>query len=417
MIRTICALLCLSLSPPAPAAEAIDVEAIARRNMGTVLIIEGKRKEDGAPVQGSGCCISPEGHILATAHQAEGVGDFTGRLADGTRFSLTLIESRPEIEFALFKAEAPLPAHAVLGDARTLQSGAPLVSIAAPMALEFSTVSGTVANPDRTYGGYPVMQVALTATHGSSGGPVFDRSGRLVGLISGGFDDIDFSIVNKINNAFDLLKTHGVSGAPIDGAELQAVAASPADRDQQSAIDHYNRAVAAETLEAKRAAYREALTLWPDFFEARFNLALADGRAGDGEAAVTGYEKAATIRPENVATWRNLGRLHLKAQAFDRAEKAFATAVELAPEDARCHNELGEARRRAGNFDEAITSFERALALDENSAATHYNLALSLAAKENGAAAITHFERYLSLAPDAKDGAEVRAWIEKLKAP
>ena len=104
---------------PWAGAAPIDVEAVASRNMGSVLVIHGQRADTGVDVQGSGCCISPEGYVLATAHQAEGVKDFVGRLADGTKIPLTLVESRPEVEFALFKATTPLPAFAALGDAES----------------------------------------------------------------------------------------------------------------------------------------------------------------------------------------------------------------------------------------------------------------------------------------------------------
>ena len=53
--------------------EAVDIEGIVARNLPAVVLIHGKRQDNGAPVQGSGCVIHPAGYILATAHQAQGV--------------------------------------------------------------------------------------------------------------------------------------------------------------------------------------------------------------------------------------------------------------------------------------------------------------------------------------------------------
>ncbi len=409
--------ICLAYAPWS-AAQPLDVEAVASRNMATVLVIQGKRADTGAEVQGSGCCIHPDGYVLATAHQAEGVKDFVGRLADGTKVALELVESRPDVEFALFKATSPLPAHAMLGDGDTLKSGAPLVSIAAPMNLEFSTVSGTVANPNRTFDGYAVIQVALTATHGSSGGPVFDRDGRLIGLISGGFNDIDFTIVNKINNAFALLDAHGVRGEKMASAapsENRLVPAAGISESELRAIEAYNRGVAATSMEEKIEAYRLAATLLPDFYEASFNLAVAEASMGATAKAIESYQKAATLRPDGIEVKRNLGRLYLREKAYDKAIAIFEEARQLAPDDAQSYNDLGEACRRAERNDEAIGHFTESLRLNPDAPGAHYNLALTLAAAGKNEEAIKHFEAYLSLSPTASDADDVRAWIAKLK--
>lgn len=398
----------------------IDVESVAGRNMGSVLVIHGQRSDSGADVQGSGCCISPDGYVLATAHQAEGVKDFVGRLADGTKVSLTLVESRPEVEFALFKASTPLPQFAVLGDAEQLKSGTPLVSIAAPMDLEFSTVSGTVANPNRSLDGYSVLQVALTASHGSSGGPVFDRDGKLIGLISGGFNDIDFTIVNKINNAFPLLASHGIRASTLEvnsPSEVRLEAAAGASDAEIKAIEAYNQGVAASSPEEKIKAYELAAKLRPDFYEACFNLALVEADLGATAKAIAHYERAAEIRPGGVAVKRNLGRLYLREKTYDKAIQIFEEAIALAPDEAQGHNDLGEACRRAGRVDEAITHFKESLRLNEKLPGVHYNLALALAGAGQGSEAIQHFEAYLALSPTASDAEDVRAWIQKLKTP
>lgn len=405
---------------PWAGAAPIDVEAVAGRNMGTVLVIQGTRLDTGAEVQGSGCCIHPDGYVLATAHQAEGVTGFVGRLSDGTKVDLALVESRPEVEFALFKAASPLPAHAAIGNADDLKSGSPLVSIAAPMNLEFSTVSGSVANANRTFDGYPVIQVALTATHGSSGGPVFDREGRLIGLISGGFNDIDFTIVNKINNAYALLEAHGLRASTMAAAEpseSRLVPAAGISESELRAIEAYNRGVATASPEEKIQAYGLATTLLPAFYEACFNLAVAEASAGATEKAISSYQRAATLRPDGLEVKRNLGRLYLREKAYDKAAAVFEEALLLAPDDAQSHNDLGEACRRAERTEEAIGHFTESLRIDNDAPGVHYNLALALASAGKPAEATQHFEAYLALSPTAGDAEDVRAWIQKLKAP
>lgn len=397
-------------------AATLDVEAIAARNLPAVYIVHGTRIQDGAPVQGSGCCVHRDGYILATAHQAEGVHDFTAQSPDGSVVPLALISSRPEIEFSLFKAPGPLPAAADIGDAAALRSGAPIVSIASPISLEFSTVTGTVSNPNKAYNGYDVLLVTLTATHGSSGGPVFDKDGRLIGLISGGLTDVDFTIVNKINNAYELLSKAGITPPAGENEIGYLVPPDGVSDAERRAIDAYNRGVAADAAGEKIEAYTLATTLSPEFFEAHFNLAVTQAGAGHLENAARSYLRADKLRPASLEVKRNLGRLYLQAKQYDDAIAVFAEAVRLAPDDPRGHNDLGEACRRANRLDEAIRHLNEALRLNKDAPNVHYNLALAQTAAGNSAEATAHFEAYLALAPQAPDAAEVRAWIQKLKS-
>ncbi len=414
------ALCVVAAATKAVSADPIDAEAIAAGNMSAVVLIHGKRSDTGAKVQGSGCCVHPDGYILATAHQAEGVSGFTARFADGTEVPLNLVASQPEIEFALFKMEAPAPAVADLGDAETVKSGAPVVSIASPINLEFSTVSGTVSNPNKLYDGYPVMLVSLTATHGSSGGPVFDRAGRLIGLISGGLTDVNFTIVNKINNAYALLGTQNIlpGTAPSAGQdEAILIPAAGISTAELRAIEAYNRGVSAATPDDKIESYGLAVTLLPQFYEALFNLAVAQAGTGDVEEAARTYLAADKLRPDSTETKRNLGRIYLQAKQFNDAIAVFEEVRRLAPTVPQSHNDLGEAYRRAGKLEDAAEHFRASLALDNNAPGAHFNLAITLANAGQPEEAIRHFEAYLALAPAAGDREAVQNWINKLKTP
>lgn len=415
-------LLLFSLLLPSYPAWAIDLQSIVKQNEGAVVVIVGRNTTTGASVQSSGCFVDASGLILTTAHQVTGVDQLRARLVDGRESALSVVATDAVRELALLKAELRPVGVAVLGDARRLTSGAPLVSISAPVSLDFTTVNGIVSNTNRTYKGYPVIQTNLPASPGSSGGPVFDQNGALVAVIIGKIEGEDWiTVVNPVNNAFELLRSHGVAisetpGAPQSEPEDLIIPAKDITALELEAVRTYNRGVTASTPIEKAAEYRAAVGLLPSFYEAWFNLAVALTAINDVGAAADAYRHAAALRPKDVAVFRNLGRVLLKQQQFKEAVATFERAVALVPDQATAQNDLGEAHRQAGQLDKAERAFLKALALDGQYALARYNLGLTYAAQGRNSEAVVCLREYLRLTPNAADAAEVQALIERLSS-
>jgi len=277
-----------------------------------------------------------------------------------------------------------------------------------------------VSSPYRTYEGYRVIETDLPASPGSSGGPVFDKTGALIGVVVCKLTGQDWApFVNPINNAYPLQRRCGVPvpGQPsLDswGDEDEILPADGVTPLELEAVRAYNRGVRARTAEGKLAAYAAAVRLVPSFFEAWFNLAVAHAATGDPDAALEAYETAQALRPDAPEAAANLGRLFLEQGRVADALACFERVVELTPDSARAYNDVGEARRQAQQYGDAEDAFRTALRLDPAYAAAHYNLALTHAAEGRAAEAATGFRAYLRLMPGAADAAEVRAWIEEL---
>ncbi|MCX5759652.1 MAG: tetratricopeptide repeat-containing serine protease family protein [Candidatus Hydrogenedentes bacterium] len=401
------------------AAHAIDTEAIVQQNEKAVVVILGEKNDSGAPVQSSGCFIHESGLILSTAHQVHGVGSLHAKLIDGKDYPLSVIAVNETCEIALLKS-GTRPAHvARIGDASTLRSGSPLVSIGTPENLDFSTVTGIVSNTNRTYQNCPVLQTNIPASPGSSGGPVFDQRGLLVGVLIGKLRDQEWvTIVNPVNNAYSLLKEHGVPvPGPDNGDALgEIMPENTVDGIQRQAIETYNRGVQAAGNADKIAAYGAAVKLFPTFYEAWFNLATAYAAGGEYERALESLGRAEALKSNAVEVFRGKGRVLLKLRKYPEAIACLERAAILVPTDASAHNDLGEARRQAEDLAKAASAFETALKLDPAYGAARYNLGVTYAALGRAGDAIEQFQTYLRDAPDAPDAGKVREWIAKLQA-
>lgn len=399
-------------------ARAADVRAIAQRNEPGVLVIVGRRADTGAEVQSSGGCVDVSGLVLTTAHQVEGVVDLEGRLPDGRRVRLDIVEVHAERDLALLRADQPLPHALEIGDSRALASGAPLVCIAAPVNLAYTTVTGIVSNMHRTYRGYPVIQTDFRASPGSSGGPVFDERGLLIGLVIGKLADQEWvTVVNPIENAGPMLARHGLRPAWEAVEDFELVPAAGISESEFRAVEAYNRGTRATPPAQKAQAYALATRLLPGFFEAWFNLAIAREAEGDLAAAAEAAEQAALLRPREPAALRALGRLRLALGQLPEAERAYAAAVASAPDDARALAGLGEVCRRLDRLDDARAHLEAAVRAAPDFALAHYNLAVALAQSGARGEATAAFEAYLRLRPSAPDRAAVEDAIRELRQP
>lgn len=411
--------LCLLIA--AAPASAIDTEAIVQQNVRATVVILGTKSDTGASVQSSGCFVDPRGLILTTAHQVVGVEGLRAKYEDKSEHGVSVLEIDEDRELALLKSDAPPPKVARIGDWSALRSGAPLVSIATPKNLEFTVVDGIVSSTNRDLYDYPVLQTTLGASAGSSGGPVFDKHGELVGVIMGNLpDDKWIVLVNPVCNAYDLLRRHGVrlpdfarAGGVDAGTAI--IPADDATTREIDAIDAYNRGVAVTSPIEKAECYTEAINDIPRFFEAWFNLAVACAGAGRPGDAVAAYERAAKLRPGAVEVQRNLGRVHLGQGRYEEALACFDEALRLTPDDPSSRNDLGNAYRRSEQLDLAEEHLLAAVELAPDYADAHYNLGLTYYAAGRASDAIERFERYLELVPGASDRGRVEEWIDELK--
>ncbi len=400
----------------------LDTERIAAANEPSVAVLLGVKTDTQAPVQSSGCFVDASGLLLTTSHQVRGVERLRVRLADNREADASVLASDPSTEMALVKCAVPAPATARIGDAERLRAGAPLVAISAPEGLSLSVVNGIVSNLNRTYGGYRVIQTNLPASPGSSGGGVFDRNGALVGLVVSKLVERDWvTFVNPINNAYALLKRHGIHVqsvfAPLNDEDaLEIIPADNLSDRERRAIEAYNAGVGSTSPMEKVGAYATAVKLLPSFYEAWFNLGVAYAATGNPPSAVEAYRRAVALRPDAIEPQRNLGRVLLAQSDLDAAAACFQRAVELAPDDAASYNDVGEAQRRSGNLDAAAESFGKALALRPEYPAAQYNLALTWASLGQNEKAAEAFEAYLGHNPGAEDALAVRGWIGRLRA-
>lgn len=157
---------------------------------------------------GSGFIVDPEGYVVTNNHVVEGAGEITVILHDGSRHTATVKGRDPKTDLALLKIETPgeLP-YVRFGDSEKANVGDWVVAVGNPFGLGGSVSAGIISARGRDIHSGPYddyLQIDAPINRGNSGGPLFDATGKVVGINtaifspSGGSVGIGFAIPAKL---------------------------------------------------------------------------------------------------------------------------------------------------------------------------------------------------------------------------
>lgn len=165
--------------------------------------------------QGSGFFISADGYLLTNNHVVEHADSVDVVLSPEVHYTARVVGTDPRTDVALLKIDAPGPLpFAELGDSSTVKVGDWSLAIGNPFGLDHSVTLGIVSAKGRAIGAGPYddfLQTQAAINPGNSGGPLFDMSGRVIGIntaIVG--QGIGFAIpVDQVKPLIEELKAHG----------------------------------------------------------------------------------------------------------------------------------------------------------------------------------------------------------------
>ncbi|PZG15846.1 S1C family serine protease [Nonomuraea aridisoli] len=164
---------------PTPSATLTTAEVFERVGPSVVVIQAGKSL-------GTGVIAAEDGTVLTAHHVVEDAEDVTLRFADGTKAKAVVASSNPERDVATLKP-ARLPeivVPATLGGAPPV--GAPVVAIGNPLGLTYSVSTGVVSGLNRSAEEGDLnglIQFDASVNPGSSGGPLLDARGLVIGIV------------------------------------------------------------------------------------------------------------------------------------------------------------------------------------------------------------------------------------------
>ncbi|MDR1736055.1 MAG: S1C family serine protease [Oscillospiraceae bacterium] len=194
----------------------------------------------GQPVSqasaGSGFVLTADGYILTNHHVIDGASDIAVLLYDGSEYPAEIIGGDMKTDIAVLKIDAEGLIPVQIGDSDSLKVGDQVVGIGNPLGeLANSLTVGHLSAKKRIISiddtPRQMLQIVASVSPGNSGGPLFNISGQVIGVVSAktvadGVEGIGFAI--PINLAADianeLIQNGKVTGRPLLGISYQELA-------------------------------------------------------------------------------------------------------------------------------------------------------------------------------------------------
>jgi len=152
---------------------------------------------------GSGVIVDSFGNILTSLHVVKGASTIKVTFADGTESEAIIVNEQPKNDIAVIQAyDTPLSVTpAVLGNPNSMRVGDEAFVVGNPFGLYSSMSAGVISGFNRVFqlpnsdiALHGMIQVDAAVNPGNSGGPLLNRDGYVIGIVTG--------IVNPTDNSF-----------------------------------------------------------------------------------------------------------------------------------------------------------------------------------------------------------------------
>jgi serine protease Do len=232
------------LSAFAPAAPAQNLDDVFRKASPTVVVVRAKGRDVTAAgvtrftETGSGVLISSDGRVMTAAHVVNGKDEITVEGIGGEIVRAKMVSANAAADVSLLQLERVTKAMRVarMGNSDGVRVGEQVMVVGAPYGLAYSMSVGWISArwpPNTIFPDMPLaefFQTTATINTGNSGGPLFNMTGEVIGIVSqnisksGGSEGLGFVVT--VNSAKALLVPRKVFWGALQGMLLTGRLAS-----------------------------------------------------------------------------------------------------------------------------------------------------------------------------------------------
>jgi tetratricopeptide (TPR) repeat protein len=372
---------------------------LVKRIKPSAVAIETFDAHDNTLTRGSGFFIAPD-KIITNRHVIERSSRVEIHLFNGKKFPVKgVVAVDGEGDLALLQVDVPKEFAIPLPIVRAApQEGESIVIIGNPYGLEGSVSNGIVSAVREIPGYGKIIQITASISPGSSGSPVVNMLGQVVGVAT-----LQASEGQNLNFAVPAeriaqLKVGDIKTVSSLSAEIQKNKRSSAETEYSQGLaqlsrDDYVRAV---------SNFEKAVEIDPNYAEAWYQAGYCYGMVNRPADALRASRQAAKLRPEWAAVWVNIGASSYALTQYKDALDAYRTAIKLDENNPDTQYSLGLTFNKLGRTDEEILAYRRAVQIKPDHANALEKLGAALFKEKRYADSASTYDTLKIYKPDAK---------------
>lgn len=172
------------------AASPLTAVQIAEKHGSAVVEVMGLDAKKQSAILGTGFLVTASGVFVTNYHVIGGIYPAQVRLANGDVYdSISVVDTDERKDIAVLKVKGFDLPFVPLGNSDSVKIGQEVVVIGNPRGLEGTVTDGLVSAVRDTGAGYKVFQISAPISPGSSGSPVFEKTGQVVGVATATIKD------------------------------------------------------------------------------------------------------------------------------------------------------------------------------------------------------------------------------------
>lgn len=148
------------------------------------------------------------------------------------------------------------------------------------------------------------------------------------------------------------------------------------------------------------SAYDKAIQIQPNYWEAWIGRAQTLASLGRYEEAIEAFDAVIEIRPNELEAWDGRGNIQVKLEQYSEAIASFEKALKLQPNHAPAWYQRGWALHNLGRYEEAVESYDKAVEFQPDFHQAWYQRGNALVNLQQHQEAIDSYEEAVEFQPN-----------------
>ena len=362
-LTAIVVLLLFCVVSTTPAQTTLPAEDIAEKALAATVYLEMTDKNGKILGFGSGFFV--RSNLIATNyHVIEGAAKGTARLVNKeTRYKVEGITATDKTnDLALLKVSASGIKPLSFSNSDEVKTGAKVYVTGNPKREEGTFSDGIISSRRDKQTRNERMQMTAPISKGSSGGPVLNKKGEVIGVSVAHYEpwvaqNLNFAIPSKY------LKELLEQSKP-EKPNFPKKSSISAETRLQWGNVKFQLGDYADAIED----YTIAIRLKPDYADAYLNRGATKAILGQNLAAIVDYDKAIHFKPDYADAYSLRGNVKFQLGDYADAIEDYTIAIRLKPDYADAYSLRGLVKAALGKYLDAIADYDKAIHLKPDDA-------------------------------------------------